>query len=206
MYAESINSHAETLCFFFRKNLEQMARHTRRRYYKRRTARWSPNLDQIVDSFAVTNTGQFGYPTTLAVNPTATTSTTISQIFTVKNVEASFVFEANELANTLEALAFYIMYIPEGFNYQISNLPQLHPEWIMNYKFIGSPTYEQPVEGQQPAPSQQYQPVKIKTRMARKLNSGDRIILFAQGYRQGTTTTSINITMTGLVRWWTKAN
>lgn len=183
-----------------------MSRRTRRKYYKRKSHRWSPNLDQIVDSFVVSNPGQFGYPITLAVNPTNNTATSISQIFTVKNVESSFVFEANDLANALECLSFFIMYIPEGFNYNNTDLPQLHPEWIMNYKFIGSPTYEQPVEGQQPPASQQYQPIKVKTRLSRKLNSGDRIILFVQGYRQGTTTASVNVTISGLIRYWTKAN
>lgn len=183
-----------------------MSRRTRRKYYKRRSRSWSPNIDQIVHSFNVTNTGQFSEAYTLAINPSLTGPTTISQVFTVKNIEASFVFEANELANTLEALTFFIMYIPDGFDYDVSNLPQIHPEWIMNYKFIGSPTYEQPVEGQQPAPSQQYQPVRVRTRLSRRLHSGDRIILYAQGYRQGTSTTSIPVTITGMVRWWTKAN
>lgn len=182
-----------------------MARRIRRRY-RRSHSKWSPNIDQIIQPISLNSTGQFGYPITLALNPTTTSATSVTQKFTVKNIEASFVFEANELANTLEALTFFIMYIPQGFNENYSDLPQLHPEWVMAYKFIGSPTYEQPVEGQQPPASQQYQPTKIKTRLSRKLNSGDKIILFAQGFRQGTSTQAISVTLTGVVRWWSKAN
>lgn len=185
-----------------------MAKYRRRRYgFKRRIGKWSPNIDQIIDSFAVTNNGQFGYATTLAVNPTTTSSTSISQVFTVKNIDASFVFEANDQINTLEGITFFLMYVPQGYNEQQSDLPQQHPEWVMNYKFIGSPSYEQPVEGTlNYQSSQQYQPTKVRTRLSRKLNTGDRIVLFVQGYRQGTQTTAINITMSGLVRWWTRSN
>lgn len=99
------------------------------------------------------------------------------------------------------------MFIPQGYNVNQSDLPQSHPEWVMSYKFIGSPSYEQPVEGTlNYQSSQQYQPTKVRTRLSRKLHSGDKIVLFVQGYRQGTQTSAINITMSGLVRWWTKSN
>lgn len=89
------------------------------------------------------------------------------------------------------------MYVPQGMNitadYNIE-----HPEYIMTYKYLGSPTID--------SNGQQYQPYKIRTRLARKLQSGDNVILFIKGTNQVNGTSPSNLRLSGLVRWWTKAN
>lgn len=187
----------------------------KRRYrrFKRRSARWSPNLEQVVDSFVVNSTGQFAYTRALVTNNTSTNPGSIAQVFTVKNIEMSFNLDYQSITDIslIEALTCYIMYIPEGFdiNNLGSDFPQRHPEWIMNYKYIGSPTNESiPSTPTTVAGSigQQYQPIRVKTRMARKLNTGDRIVLITQGFIQGTTIPTSPIQLYGVLRWWTKAN
>lgn len=98
------------------------------------------------------------------------------------------------------------MYVPQGFsgsgNNNLSNdYNKLHPEYILAYKYIGSPSHESNTTGMQ---GQQYQPYKIKTRLARKLDTGDEIVLFIKGLNQSTETQIIRVN--GVVRWWTKAN
>ena len=92
------------------------------------------------------------------------------------------------------------MFVPQGMtvtpNYNIE-----HPEYIMNYKYLGSPTGTGTSTS---AEVQQYQPFRLRTRLSRKLNTGDSVILFIKGLNQGTG--NININLSGLVRWWTKAN
>ena len=76
---------------------------------------------------------------------------------------------------------------------------QQHPEYIMAYKYLGSPDIADTT-----AEYQQYQPFKVKSRMARKLQTGDQVVLFVQGTHASTESHVLNID--GLVRWWTKAN
>ena len=47
--------------------------------------------------------------------------------------------------------------------------------------------------------------LKIKTRMARRLQTGDRIIYFWKA-RNTNATNNYGVSVRGLVRWWTKAN
>ena len=51
---------------------------------------------------------------------------------------------------------------------------------------------------------QQFQPIRMRTRLSRKLQTGDSVILFVQGSNSLSSTTSYNID--GIVRWWSKAN
>lgn len=176
-----------------------MARYRRRRYRRRGKGKWSANISEINNEEITALPGNFSGTTTLTTNP-AQTNTTVSQIYTVKNFEVNFTIDSM-YGNYFEGITCYIMYVPQGMN--VSELYHIqHPEYIMTYKFLGSPTNENAVEGG--VSNQNYQPFRIKTRMARRLQTGDSIILFIKGYNQDTTTRQFNIS--GLIRWWTKAN
>ena len=169
----------------------------RKRYYRRRykKARWSANIADIPPETNTLSAGP-GYASntaTLVTNPVQTNLTT-STVYTVKNIEGTFTIETTSDDLLLEDFTVYLMYVPQGMN--VSNDYNVqHPEYIMAYKFIGSPSPDSP---------QQFQPLRIKTRLARNLQTGDSIILFIKAYNQ--TTTTRNYSLQGVVRWWTKAN
>lgn len=173
-----------------------MAKYTRYRKYSRRyrSGRWSPNIKSFPSgSITVEGSSTFFATTVLCTNP-AQNDTTVSQRYTVKNIETSFVIESGTTNTTIENLTAYIMYVPQGMTIDVSYDVD-HPEYILNYKFIGSPS---------PDGGQQYQPSRVKSRLARKLNTGDSIILYIKGYNLGTASSTLEYH--GLVRWWTKAN
>ena len=147
-----------------------MARYRRKRYYRKR-ARYSPNIVRIgPNSFNIQpQTREFGV-TTLIENQGYDPSRS-NTIITVKNPELSIEFEnsGNGLTN-IESCTAYILFIPEGYTAGI-NTPIQHPEWIMAYKFYGSPNYD---GGFSKFVN------KIKTRLSRKLNTGDRIVLLVE--------------------------
>lgn len=176
-----------------------MAKYRRRRF-RRRSSRWSPNIVKIANTNVATP-GEFLNYEELAVNPVQQLNSGISQRFTAKNVECSFTIEAlRNVVTYLEALSVYIMYVPQG--YQVtSTLYVDHPEWIMAYKYLGTP-FNDP-DGTTTV-GQQFQPIKVRTRLSRKLDTGDRIILYVQGSNQHTE--NVNYNIYGLVRWWSKAN
>lgn len=176
-----------------------MAKYRRRRYRYKNKGKWSVNISEINNEEITALPGNFSGTTTLTTNP-AQTNTTVSQIYTVKNFEINFTIDGLN-AVALEGITCYIMYVPQGMN--VSELYHIqHPEYIMTYKFLGSPTPEG--SGETGNSFQYYQPFRIKTRMARRLQTGDSIILFIKGYNQSTTNHAFNIS--GLIRWWTKAN
>lgn len=176
-----------------------MAKRTRRKYWKRRT-RWAANIADIGTSIGITSgIGEFSGTATLVTNPVQSSLST-SQIYTIKNVEATFDLafanSASEDAGSgVERLTVYIMFVPQGMNvgedYNI-----LHPEYILNYRFIGAPMADNNIYRN---------PVRVKTRLARKLNTGDSIILFIKGNKDITSAIG-SLQINGVVRWWTKAN
>lgn len=173
-----------------------MARKRIRRRYRR--AKWSPNLQDVLNTNVTAVAGRFSGTTTLTTNP-ANSATTVSQIYTVKNVEISFTIEFDgdsTSGNVFDGITAYIMFVPQGMNVDI-NYHRNHPEYIMAYKFIGSP-YIENFQGQQ------FQPIRVKSRLSRKLNTGDSIILFISG--QNNSAGSRTLRLSGLLRWWTKAN
>lgn len=89
------------------------------------------------------------------------------------------------------------MFLPQGMNLT-ANYNLQHPEYIMACKYIGSPTSDTPISSANP--------IRVRTRLARKLQTGDSIILFVTGYEEGTTQITLPLTLTGVCRWWTKAN
>lgn len=180
-----------------------MARFRRyRKYTRRNRARWCSNIQEISTQSYTAERGTNGDSITLVSNPIQL-QTAVSQIYTVKNIECAFTFSAlpGFGETELEDLAVYIMFVPQGMNLTNDYNIQ-HPEYIMAYKYIGSPSIE---SQSNIAAGQQYQPVKIKTRLARKLNSGDQIVLF---WKLNNTSTEFVFTyqLGGLIRWWTKAN
>lgn len=173
------------------------SRRSRRRYYRRN--KWSPNLQDILNTTVTAVAGRFSGTTTLTTNPN-NSATTVSQIYTVKNVEVSFTIEYEGTTatdqNVFDGICAYIMFVPQGMNVDI-NYHRNHPEYIMAYKYLGNPY----VEGYQ---GQQFQPIRVKSRLSRKLNTGDSIVLFISG--QNNSSGSRTLRLSGLLRWWTKAN
>lgn len=181
-----------------------MARRRYRKYYKRKSGRWAPNIEKVSANLICTS-GEWSQPADLAVNPVQVT-TGVSQTFTVKNIEISFTIESPDgfNPNLIEAVTAYIMYVPQGMSVTSSYYAE-HPEYVMAYKYLGSPNgkvfNEIVPTGQE---IQQYQPIKIRSRLSRKLQTGDKIILYIQGSNESQT--NQNLTIAGIVRWWTKAN
>lgn len=185
----------------------------RRRYRRRRrTGRWSSNIQEVGNTITTAPTDWSAFETIMS-NPIQT-NTFVSQTYTVKNIEISFNidYEASTggMGNYIEGITAYIMYVPQGFGQTIGGeliLPTdynlQHPEYIMAYKYLGSPSNEWNGTGNQLA-NQQYQPFRVKTRLSRKLQTGDSIVLFIKGVNQSTS--NIPLRLSGLIRWWTKAN
>lgn len=181
-----------------------MARKSVRKYYKRNRGKWAANIQELSNTVITNAQGVNFNSYTLAFNPTQI-NTAVSQTFTVKNFEISSVINIPlEQAGTLrhwEDFAAYIMFVPQGMQVTTSYNNQ-HPEYIMAYKFLGKPSNEYSATGQQ------YQPVKVKTRLSRKLQSGDSIILFLKwNYTNPEMPQEApKAEIHGLYRWWTKAN
>ena len=189
-----------------------MARRRYRKSYRRPKGRWCSNIKNVNKTATYTITaaqqvagGTLWMSDLLAENP-AQADNTVSQIYTVKNFDISFFLEydCNSPTTTgfLDGFACYIVYVPQGFtvNNEIINT---HPEWIMAMRYVGEPKNDTTEQ-------QQFLPFRIRSRMARKLNTGDGIYFLAVGRRDpiqvATTTITLNLDTKGLVRWWTKAN
>lgn len=191
-----------------------MARRRYRRYYKRKSGKWSANIQDVGQNITFPS-GDSQYTTTIMSNPSQQPSY-ITQTYTVKNIEATFTFDDEsftpQAGRFLEGITAYIMFVPQGYGQLVDDqlvLPNdyhlQHPEYIMAYKFIGSPSneliYNQNINQ---TVGQQYQPIRIRTRLARKLQSGDSVVLYIHALNQNES--SVTIRMNGLLRWWTKAN
>lgn len=183
----------------------------RRRYRRRRrrSGRWAPNIVKISNNIDAT-AGEWYYAEELALNPIQQSSG-VSQTFTAKNFEINFTLEngnsfQDQSNQQIESVTAYIMYVPQGMNITSSYYAE-HPEYILAYKYLGSPhglLWYYFGEGPTSTEIQQYQPYRIRSRLSRKLQTGDRIILYLQGSNQATTTRSI--LLNGIIRWWSKAN
>lgn len=175
-----------------------MAKYTRYRKYTRRGRRktWSTRLTNINVSQLTTAGNSFFIFRTLATNP-AQDDNTVSQRFTVKNVHAQVNIELQSGNNdVVENLQHYIMYVPQGYTLN-EQTPYDHPEWIMAHRFLGSP---------QPDVANYYPPQTLFTRLARKLDTGDRVVYLLLGANTSTGTTSTTILVNGIVKLNTKAN
>lgn len=171
-----------------------MAKTTRRKYYKKK-GRWSANIKNLSDVINPSPGINFG-TIQLTTNPIQS-DTRVSQQYTVKNVELSVFgdFDAN-IRSDVEELEHYIMYVPQGMNITTSyNLE--HPEYIMAYYYQGNPQSDGDAPGFK---------LKIKSRLARRLQTGDSIIYFYKYNNTNSASLGNEFRISGLVRWWTKAN
>lgn len=174
-----------------------MAKYSKKKFYRKKT-KWSANIQELLNTGLTASPGTFSGTTTLATNPTQNTLG-VSQIFTCKNFAVDFTIESDNHWS-LEGITAYIMFVPQGMNVSQDYNIQ-HPEYIMNYKYLGSPTGTGTSTS---AEVQQYQPFRLRSRLSRKLNTGDSVILFIKGLNQGSSNISFNLS--GIIRWWTKAN
>lgn len=172
----------------------------RRRYrnYKKNT-RWSANLRNIlVQNIAAPGTSTFQSNTTLCSNPPQATDM-VTTVYTVKNIEFNgniIVTGTGATTNRIEDITAYIMYVPQGMTVG-PDYDQNHPEYILAMKYYGKPQYITP-----DLPFNN--PIRVKTRLARKLQSGDSIILYIKGVNLNTV--SYSLEYSGITRWWTKSN
>lgn len=174
-----------------------MARKRRTRRYFKKT-KYSSNIFDIgpSDFLLSTTEGWNATDITLITNPAQDINTT-SSVKQIKNVEITMEAEANGSWEGIESIQYYIMFVPEDM--VITNqFPMKHPEYIMAYKFYGSP---QPEYGDTVVLKT---PVRIRSRLARNLNTGDKIVLYIRA--ANTTNSSKTIQYQGLVRFWTKSN
>ena len=176
-----------------------MARYHRYRKYSRRgKVSWAPNFIRLDNQvFTATSNAISGQVINLVRNNTTNTTGT-PNIFTVKNVEVSLDIEAAASAlETVEGISYFIMYAPQDINIT-EDYPIDHPEYIMAYRFYGSPS------GEGSGTIGVRNPVRVKTRLARKLNTGDRIILLLNVNNVGTTNAVMSYS--GVCKFVTKAN
>lgn len=178
-----------------------MARYYRRRRHYRRGRHWSSRLNSF--SGEQSSIGDYTIYHNLCQNPNQQ-NTTVSNLYTVKNIDCQFELTTTDSGlsqPTIENLQFYIIYVPQGViptgvpsSYQY--LPYDHPEWIMAHRYVGSPTNDA---------NQTQKTYKIKTRLSRKLDTGDRIILLILGTNTSSST-SYTLGYQGLVKYVTKSN
>ena len=143
-------------------------------YYKK--ARWSSNIG----SFRIICTKNdwsaqdedlvtlYRYEP-LCLNP-AQSNQTVSQEFTVKNVEIQLVCQSRQY-DKLDDITIYIMFRPQGMNVD-DTYPESHPEFILAWRFMG--------QCEDGGASNARNAVVVKSRLARKLNTGDSIILYVK--------------------------
>jgi hypothetical protein len=123
--------------------------------------------------------GEFLTTVDLITNPAnVNTNQLTGYVETIGHFSIDCTFEG---ASTLNNVAMFIMYIPEGYNIDTTvgnslSVINQHPEWIMAYKYLGSPTesYESNV-------GQGCQPTRLRSRVRRNLMTGDRIVLVLAG-------------------------
>lgn len=170
-----------------------MARHRRYRRYYRRRSNWSSRINELNISETLAANGDFFIQRDLVTNP-AQTDNNISNKFTVKNVRAEL--EAQVTSSEATAINFvraYIMFVPQGVPVN-GSLPTNHPEWIMAYRWVGSPV----------ANGSPYFPaLRLGSRLSRNLDTGDRITFIIIG--SNTDVVAAGINCNGLVRYNTKA-
>ena len=174
-----------------------MAKKIYRKRYYRKKGKWSANISVINNKSITASSGYFYSYIDLCQNP-AQNTTSVSQQYTVKNIELSYEIDIANIENiNIETLTAYIIYVPQGMSLTIDYANQ-HPEYIMAYRYLGKPVYNNY------STNTGRNAVKIKTRLSRRLQTGDKVILYLNGYNGAGTTYYLKFH--GLIRWWTKAN
>lgn len=145
---------------------------------------------------------QFVVYQNLTSNP-AQSDDSVSIKYTVKNINLQLELESSGggFGGAVENLQAYVMFIPQGFiptgvPGAYADVPFQHPEWIMAHRFYGS--------AQMDANSPGFPPVRLRSRLARKLDTGDRVVVIILGNNTGNTSQTLDYR--GLVKYNTKAN
>lgn len=178
---------------------------TRRRYRNyRKSTKWSANLTNILgDEFNAGPNSQFQFNSTLCSNPSQAASM-VSTVYTVKNVEFNGTITIYGQSptpngiNDIEDITAYVMYVPQGMTVG-PQYAQNHPEYILAMKYYGKPQFNN-----NSAVTFQ-NPLRIKTRLGRKLQTGDSIILLITGFNVSTASI-YGLRYSGITRWWSKSN
>lgn len=179
-----------------------MARRRYRRYY-RRSGRWSTRINNFRGSQLAGSGQQFVIYQNLTTNPVQSDDT-VSIRYTVKNINCQLQLEGDG-TSTIENLQAYVMFIPQGFiptgvPSAYADIPFQHPEWIMTHRYYGSAQYDATNIAVQPG----FPALRFRSRLARKLDTGDRIVLIILG--QNTANGSVTLDYQGLVKYNTKSN
>lgn len=181
----------------------------RRRYRRRfRKKNWSTRLTNFTGSQLATAANNFIIYQNLAQNP-AQSVDTVSNLFTVKNINCQVELQGSA-SQIIENLQAYIMYIPQGYvptgtPGAYADIPFDHPEWIMAHRYYGSPNIEFQQTPGTTANTPGFPPLRLRSRLARKLDTGDRIIILILG-NNTSQTQSAELNYSGLVKYNTKAN
>lgn len=162
-----------------------MSRRNRRRNNKQPKLK-NNQITQTAFSFTC-EPGNFLSTMDLITNPGNTTTTGLTgYVETIGRFSIDCTLEGGI---TLNNVALFVMYIPEGFTVgEDGDLVGQHPEWIMAYKYLGSPT-----DSSGDTVRQTFQPTRIRSRVRRNLMTGDRIVLVVTG------TNSANGTANGTI-------
>lgn len=154
-----------------------MSRRNNRRFNKQPKLK-NKQILQLQKQFTA-ESGEFLTTVDLITNPTNVSTTQLTgYVETIGGFSIDCTFEG---ASTFNNVAMFIMYIPEGYsiasNVALSlSVINQHPEWIMAYKYLGSPT-----EIDTSSVGQGCQPTRIRSRVRRNLMTGDRIVLVIAG-------------------------
>lgn len=184
-----------------------MARYTRYRKYSRRfrsSGKWSTRINNFSGEQLASPGQNFVIYQNLTNNPPQTEDT-VSIKYTVKNINCQLQLETeNSAAQYVENLQVFVMYIPQGFiptgtPSAYADVPFQHPEWIMAHRFYGSPQIDGTSALGFPA-------LRLSSRLARKLDTGDRIVVIILGTNTNSQTLSATLSYRGLVKYNTKAN
>lgn len=178
-----------------------MARYYRYRKYSRRfrsSGKWSTRLQTFSGSQSTTLGNDFITYVNLCQNPVQN-ETTVSNKYTVKNIDCYFTLTSTPAY--IKNCQAYIMFIPQGMvpsgvPSDYANLPFQHPEYILAHRFLGQPMM---MNTQQPC----QQAYRMKSRLARKLDTGDRIVLILMATHDGN---NVDVGYSGSVKFNTKAN
>lgn len=180
-----------------------MAKYRRYRKYSRRRHIWSSRLQNFSGEQSAAESAQFIIYYNLCSNPTQTQET-VSQKYTVKNINCQVEIsnqDGSSTVNAVENLQAFICFIPQGYvptgvPSAYGDVPYNHPEWIMAHRYFGSAQPDSPY----------FPPLRLRSRLARKLDTGDRIVLIILGNNTATSGGSRTIGYQGIVKYVTKAN
>ena len=175
-----------------------------RRYYRRywprsNRVKWSSNFAEGTVRLEIPANNTTTTSASVCKNPVQSVNS-VSQPFTTARVTLNIqaVAETPEAAQALGNVKVGIFYVPQG--YSVSNSLFIeHPEWLMGYRFLGEPIID--IAGS----STIMRPFTVATRLKRRLQTGDSIVLLIAAYNQSATT-AYSIRFNYTARWWTKAN